>query len=200
MNLCNEASEKYKLPFCYTPPSIRLYTTQNILNEISEDTYGFCIPENQEVLKGEGLFETGSIFLKEFPDDVKFIDSFQEIRRNTNHSSTSHFLGLFLHEWFHNIHLNLMFNKFNKNKISQIDQVRLINKRMQPYSILYRWAIKHSVSNYAKTNEFELFPEVMSKIMADSIDEKTMTLKNNPMDVLKNMPKFIQNYIKRELE
>ena len=197
--LCSEASERYKLPFNYVPPSIRLYSSKNILNEVSEDTYGFCIPEKQKVLDGEGLFETGSVFLREFPDDVKFIDSFQELRRNTNHSSTSHFLGLFFHEWFHNVHLNLLFDRFNKNKISQIDQVRILDKKMQPFNIIYRFAVKHSLSDYASTNEFELFPEILSKIMTESINENTMTLKNNPMDVFKTLPKFIQKYMNKEL-
>ena len=199
LNLCCEASEKYKLPFNYVPPSIRLYTPQNLCEE-DENTHGLCISERQKVLKDEGIFDTGSVFIENFPDDIRVIDMFQELRRDTNHSSTSHFLGLFLHEWFHNVHLNLLFDRFNRNRTSQIDQIRRLDKQMQPYNIIHRWAIKHSVSTYGSENKFELFSEVMSKIMADSIDENTMTLKGNPMEVLKTLPRFIQNYINDELK
>ena len=199
INLCQEAFEKYKLPFNYVPPSIRLYKFEDVLDDVSKDTNGFCISEKQKVLKDEGIFDTGSIFIKELSDDIKYIDSFQELRRSSNHSSTSHFLGLFLHEWFHNIHLNLLFEKFNKNKTSEIDQVRILDKKNQPYNIIYRWAIKHSISDYASTNEFEMFPEVLSKLMANATGKDGISLKRNPMDELKNYPKFIQNYINREM-
>ena len=200
LHLCEEACEKYKLPFCYVPPSIRLYKPENVVDEISKDTNGFCIPEKQKVLKDEGLFDTGSIFIKELPDNINSIDLIQEEKRNTKHSSTSHFLALFFHEWFHNVHLNLLYDRFNKNKMSQIEQVRILNKSSQRYDFIHRMAINYSVSHYASTNALELFSEIMSVLMAKAIDSESMTLKNNPLDGLAKFPRFIQKYIDKELK
>ena len=60
--------------------------------------------------------------------------------------------------------------------------------------------IEKSLGQYAYKTRMELFSESMVKLMTDVIAPDTMSLKQNPLDNLKKMPKFIQKFIKQEIE
>ena len=60
--------------------------------------------------------------------------------------------------------------------------------------------INKTLGAYASTSKAELFPEVMTKLFTDSINSDNLSLKSNPLDGLYKYPRFVQRFIKGELE
>lgn len=199
INLCQEASDKYRLPFYYCPPSIRLYKPSQLLDDSNLDARGFCTLSAGNILEDEKSFNVGSIFIREIPDSIRNINRVQEQRYRSHISSSSNFLGLFLHEWFHNIHINLIGKKLEEENFDTQDILNFWKNYSQKINIFKKIIIRHQISKYASTSYYELFSEVCTKLLTDSIDQENMTLRNNPMDGLRKMPSFVQKFINKEL-
>ena len=212
INLCSEAYQKYSLPFNYFPPRIRVFEPKDLAFKLDEHVSGFCTQDTGKVLETESSFEPCSIFIKNVPDDIKKIDEQQERKYRKKYSSSPHFLSTFLHEWMHNIHTNIIFYKYgydgdcsyadalynhNQQTRSGLKKIEENDKR---FGFLKNLKIKRSFGYYASTSKAELFPEVMVKLITESIDPKTQSLSQNPIDKLKEYPKFIQKFIKNEIE
>lgn len=213
LNICQDAFNKFSLPFNYLPPRIRVFKPDDLIEPIESNCLGFCITDTDKVLKNEPPFELCSVFLKNQPDDIEYIDNLSEKGFNSGKSSSSHFLAHVLHEWMHNIHLNLIFYKDGYDGKCAYAQEVYNNKNFFPHGLekldwlekdkftsKQKKMVKENIGSYAATSKIELFPEVMVKLITGVIDADTMTLKQNPLDSLKTLPKFVQSFIRKELD
>lgn len=215
INLLEDAYKKYSLPFMYLPPSIYVYDTPELIQtEPNDETYtGFCITDAKEVIKDQKPFDVSAVFIKNQLDDIDYINDLAEKSYGKNVASSDHFTHFIMHELFHAIHLDSIFrnegyegqspyakelykNPYIKNPKGLL-KIDILNTKIFP---LRKGKIENSVGRYAATSRMELFPEVMTKMLTDSINSENLSLDSNPMDLLKNYPKFIQKFIKRELE
>ena len=213
LNLCQDAFNKFSLPLNYLPPRIRVFEPDELIEPVEKNCLGFCITDTDKVLKNEPPFELCSVFFKNQYDDFDYIDNLSELGRKKSKSSSSHFLAHILHEWMHNIHLNLIFYKNGYEGKCPYAKEVYNNKFFFPHGFeKIKWLekdkftsrqkkiIKETIGSYAATSRLELFPEVMVKLITGVIDSNTMTLRQNPMDNLKTLPGFVQSFIKKELE
>lgn len=211
-NLLDEATQKYKLPFSALPPRIRVYNSRELTIPEEEECTGFCLNASDKTLKNHRSFETGSIFLNNMSKDIDFFDKICTESHKVGFSSSDHFMSDVLHEFFHLIHFDIIFKnqgyegscpyaikKYENPNIQNPSGERTILDYSQKLDLFNRLRTHFFVCEYASTSKLELFAEVMTKIFADSIDPKTMTLKNNPMDNLKQYPKFVRSFIEEQL-
>lgn len=202
INLCQEAFRQYGLPLYYLPPSIRVVNKEELTDAKDSENFGFCTWCNEPVVKNEGVSDLGAIYINEFPHEgnIEYFDKLTEKHYLEKQSSTNHFLGKFLHELLHNVHLNLILNKYggavllgdNSNKMEELlkDNIPILTKFQ-----IYRHLGKYACKSYA-----ELFSETMSKMITDSLKKDSLELNTNPMEQLKKYPASIQNFIKTVIE
>ncbi len=192
LNICRQISEKYKLPFDIYPPKIKVYNNQELASY--EDVhFGFCIGEKFKVLKKEPEYPVRSVFIKNIKDSASiFNDSVDKWYKMNIISSDSVFLP-FLHELMHNIHMKLVFDKSGYDK--GLIEMKKMSGQMPSFD---RCIIRDEIGEYASKSKAELFPEVVSKLICESMDEDNIITKN-PMDNLKNLPEFIRSFIKNQI-
>ena len=214
-NILREGYEKYSLPVSYLPPSIYVYNNDELINAFDTNTItGFCITDVDTVIKDQKPFDVSSVFIKNQTDDIDIIDSLAEVSSKIGLSASNHFIKYVMHELFHAIHLDLIFERdgyegespfakqlYQNPYIIYPKGLHTVDKMQEPIKSLYKKnKINKELGSYASTSKAELFPELMTKLFADSIDSDNMSLKSNPMDLLKNYPIFIQRFIKHEIE
>ena len=192
LKICRQISEKYKLPFDIYPPKIKVYNNQELA--FNEDLhFGFCIGEKFKVLKKEPEYPVRSVFIKNIKDSAHiFNESVDDWYKKNIISSDSIFLP-FLHELMHNIHIKLVFDKLGYDK--GLIKMKKMSGQMPSFD---RRIVRDEIGRYASKSEAELFPEVVSKLICESMDEDNVII-NNPMDNLKNLPEFIQSFIKNQI-
>lgn len=107
------------------------------------------------------------------------IDNISDYKFENGSLSTSNFLGIFLHEFSHLAHEEMLLNKFNGSKLAKnLEQTKNL-KQIDEFQ--KRYASKLSdICVYAKTDPFEAIACHMSKIIADCIDNETLMPKTNP--------------------
>ena len=211
-NLLNDGYEKYSLPVSYLPPSIYVYNTKELIKP--EICTGFCISDARKVLKNEKPFDVSSIFIKNQKDSLDEIDNLSELDYLSKLHTSNHFIQYVLHEFFHAIHFNSIFQRFGyegespfakelyKNpSIEHPQGLHAIDKLSHPMISLYKnFSIYKNFGLYSTISKIELFADAMTKMFTDSINPDNLSLDLNPMDLLKNYPKFVQKFIKKELE
>ena len=214
MSLCQEAYLKYSLPFAYLPPKIRIFKPERLEEHMNKACLGFCITDTDKILKDEPPIELCSIFYRNLLDDITYLNILAEKDYQFQRASSNNFLSSMMHEWFHNIHLNLIFYKrgyesncaygqevYKNIKIPKKEGLKRINFLIHDeITNSEKKQIEKSLGQYAYKTRMELFSESMVKLMTDVIAPDTMSLKQNPLDNLKKMPKFIQKFIKQEIE
>lgn len=215
-NLLEEGAKKYSLPTTYLPPSIYVYNNDELINATFDTSKvtGFCITDVDTVIKDQKPFDVSSVFLENQTDDIDIIDILAEVSSKIGLSASNHFIKYVMHELFHAIHLDLIFKREGYEGKSPFAKqlywnpyiiypkgLYTIDKLQRPIkSLSKRNKINKNLGSYASTSKAELFPEVMTKIFTDSINPDNLSLKSNPMDLLKDYPKFIQRFIKQEME
>jgi hypothetical protein len=95
------------------------------------------------------------------------------------HSSTDHFLGTFIQEASHNAHLvraskNIGGNSL-KDRIKLFEDEQIVKEYQQKYGKKLA-----QISTNALKNPFEAVASDMSKIIAESLDPKTLNITKNP--------------------
>ena len=211
-NILNEISEKYKLPFDFVPYAIRLYRTKELEKPFS--FFAFTINDSGKVLKNEPSFIGGSIFVNNFGSGIFENNFITNIDYMKGRRSSSHFLANTFHEWFHVIHMDLMYKKYGYEGECPILRKEYHkectnNKGLKKYESLAKRDLsevpkefKKYVGRYAiKSNSMlETFAELMTKITTEALDKDLNVIKN-PLDNLpKNMPKDIKYELERLLD
>ena len=199
VNLCQEAFEKYNLPFNILPPTIKVLEKKSLVSPEDAKYFGLCTWSNMQIEKNDGYSKLGSIYINQLPvDDIKIFDKDADSLFQKRILSTDHFLGRFLHELIHNIHLNLLIAKSNLTDNFDLEKhVDFLTNEDLP--LLNKLMVKTRIGEYASTSHAELFPEVIVKMVTDSLKENSLELKNNPLDKLKDYPKTIQKFVESEL-
>jgi len=213
-DILNDISNKYKLPFDSQPLYIRVFKNRELVDMPSQPADGFCITDTKKVIKSEGPFVGGSIFFKSPVFDSVILES---MRGNNDYSrkycSSSHFLRIPMHEWFHNIHLNLIYKKYGydgicpvmkkmypNKKPSGLEKAKEIDSNLyilpEDKAYIEKYLGKYSV---AEGSLFEIFAELMTKITTQSLDKNLNVIKN-PLDNLPNdLPKFFRKFLENTL-
>lgn len=210
-NLLLEAAEKFRLPFQILPPNIRAFDLSELIEPVEENCTGFCLTESDNIIKKLPAFETASVFYRNNPDNIDFYDNIAENSHKFGFSASGHFLSKILHELFHSIHINLIYNEFgyegncpltkeifNKG-IKHPCGLKKVHEMNTAFNKENTELIKKSVGNYAAQSKMELFSEVLTKITTDCIDDE-MSLTSNPIEKLGNYPEPINMFIKNELK
>lgn len=203
VNVCQEAYSRFGLPFHFLPPTINIFNTDELIDKKDSDCFGFCTWGKIPVLKNQPESDLGSIYIngKDKFNDIKYFDELSDKEFADKRLCTNHFLGRFLHEIFHNIHLNLLINKHGLDFCYDENGDGILkDKLMQKVSVKDQITAIMSIGRYASKSYLELFSEILAKIVTESLDSETLELKNNPMDNLKNIPASLSKFIKKELE
>lgn len=202
INICQEAFKRFSLPFNYLPPSIEVYSKNELVNEEHNKYFGFCAWGNFPIIKDKELSDLGGIYINACPhnNDIAYYDKLAERDYEKGIISSNHFIGRFLHELFHNIHLNIIIDRFGANscfdeKNGKVNEILEKNMSIQDRILSTLFVGKYSSKSY-----LELFSEMLTKMVTDSLDYHSLELTNNPMDNLKKFPKPLQKFIKKELE
>ncbi len=211
-NILEEASEKFHLPFKFLPPNVRVFDLHELTEPVEETCTGFCIGETNKIIKNEPPFLSTSVFLRNNPDNIDFYDTIAEDSYKSGYSASNHFLSKVLHELFHSIHLNLIYQKFGYEGDCEITREAYKNsKALFPSGLKYANSMNkippiedmpiifRFLGRYAAKSKMELFAETLTKLTAECVDEKTLELKTNPLNKLKNYPTCISKYVKGEL-
>lgn len=201
LNIFEDLSRKFKFPFDVIPPRIRTFNCEELVGQIHSDK--FCLADTRKVLKNDLPFEMRSIFFKN--KTIREIDNEVEQEYYKNNRSSSYFLADFIHEWLHNIHLHILFERYgyegncpyckllyNNNlqcglgKIEQLSTNVFTNEEKNMLQLF--------LGNYAaKSNSImEVFAEVWTQLITENINDKKLLLENHPFKNLSRYPKFIQ--------
>lgn len=212
-DILDNIASKYKLPFDFLPPAIRAYQESNLAVGTANNCDGFCIIDTKRVLKDEPSFIGNSIFFNDINKSALKVNLKSIFDGMTKIISASHFLHTFLHEWFHCIHQNLIFQKYGyegncpvlKEQYSKQGACGLdiLSKHDILFDALFNYQedVGKLISDYAAEYCFksEIFAELMSMITAKSLDRKLNPTKN-PLDNLpKNLPLCIKNMVEELL-
>ena len=211
-NLITEAKEKYNFLSGFLPQYIRAYKPEELSLKES-DLADFCISGSKDVLKKEAPYPATSIFYVKgwFNSSARMINFFMELSHLVKTSSSNHFLHDYLHELIHAMHIDAIYKKYGLEEDNDYARELYPNKNPSGYKHILemgeynfskeeRKQITPIFGRYATTNKLELFAEVVTKMFVDSIDKKTMTLKSNPLEQLKNYNIFIRKFIQQELK
>ena len=206
-NILSDIAGKYKLPFDFVPPSIRVFR-QNELIDKTDRAIAFCNIDTKKVLKGEEPFIGTSVFMGEENNNIPRIEFLLMKSRLRGNKKTSHFLSVTLHEWFHCIHENLIFNKhgyegncpilksrYGKEGANGLDVISVqTNLPFLPFGN----DLKKEIGGNAASSRsmFEVFAELMTRITVEALDKKVNVVKN-PMD---NMPEKLPKFYKNKIE
>lgn len=89
--------------------------------------------------------------------------------KKVNHSSTGHFLSVFIHEFIHSAHLSNLEKRFGSKSSS------LMHKFQKDFTNKDTIAlIKKETSNYGSTKPCEMIAEEMTELVANSLNPKTL--------------------------
>lgn len=204
-NILSEIAEKYKLPFDYKPPAIRAFHSSDLIEKSDRKAVGFCIPDTKSVLKNEPPYIGGSIFMNKSKNGIFWNNLCSDYEYLTGWHSSPHFLATTLHEWFHCIHMNLIYKqkgyegecpvlkqKYYKEGAGGLDTI-LTQSLLGVSSNVVKF-----IGNYAffSRSMLEVFAELMTKITTEALNKDLKVIKN-PLD---NIPKDFPKEYKHEIE
>lgn len=212
-NILNEISEKYKLPFDFLPFSIRAYKDKDLAIESVKKCRGFCNTDTKKILKDEPPFIGMSLFFNNsFLKSPIYFDINTTIDGFLNYLSSPHFLQIFLHEWFHCIHNNLIYKKHGYEGNCPVLRAKYYKPKAKGLYITqdkdvitrsflnpkFRTRISELVGKYAEDPCLysEFFAELMTKITTKSLNSDLKPVQN-PLD---NIPKELPSQLKRYIE
>ena len=143
-------------------------------------------------------------FYKYYNTDAQFSNNKINLLYKNHKRSSSHFLSDAIHEWTHNVHLALICKKNGFDFFNPNDKLYTkITDEMNNYrpNKKTKKQIFETLGNYATTanSKMEIFTEGLTKIITESLDEKTLNIKRNPMDALLSMPKNIRIFIENQI-
>ncbi len=193
--------------FKISTPNIMIYSKKDL--DFEFEGYGFCLPETQLVIKNKSPFETGSVFY-ENENSLENLNEKIEKSFNNNKRSSSHYLAPFIHEILHERYIDFIYSKYgyegncpytqkkytkgqNNNglKVMQILQNKIFSQ--EENNIISN--ILGSYSSYPKNQYHEVFAETFTKLICDSLSDKTSLPIKNPLDKLKKYPIEFLNII-----
>lgn len=107
------------------------------------------------------------------------IDEIADINYLIGHSSTDHFLGTFIQEASHNAHLVRVSKKIGGDSL--VEKIKLFDNEQTTKEYLQKCGKKLAqISTCALKNPLEAVASDMSKIIAESLDPKTLNTTKNP--------------------
>lgn len=174
-------SKQFKLPFNATPKRLRVYNPDDLIKPTN--TLGFCIPDTKLVLKSEPPFELRSIFFAQHELSLKELDNIAEQKYSEGLISSNHFLHEFIHEWSHNIHLDSLYKKFGYEGACPYGKKMYFKNNQNNSGLDIISKMQEQIPN-----PFEIVAETYSKLICNSLDEKTLLPKKNPFEDLKKQP------------
>lgn len=206
LNIFEELNEKYNLPFSALPTNIRVYNEENLISRKMGGN--FCISDSGLVLKRHKPFPLRSIFMMNL-NNAKEIDKEIEKQFLRRQRSSSHFLSEVIHEWSHNIHLDLIYKKFGYNGKCPFAKSLYPVSKEKIYNDIFINNNEQNIQNeiyntlgaYAQqsNSKKEIFAECLAQIITNSIDCNSLKILKNPLDNLTRMPKTIRTFLEKEL-
>ncbi len=206
-NILYDLSEKFKLPFDFVPYAVRVYENKELCKP--GEYRAFSINDTGKILTDEPSFIGGSIFFNSNHSGLFQSNQLADKDYKNGRRSSSHFLTNTLHEWFHTIHMDLMYKKLGyegecpilrdeyhkegvNNGLTEYERLSNVDLKDLPESF------KRYIGSYAieENSLLEVFAELMTKITTDSLDKNLNVIKN-PLD---NLPKDLPEKVKFELE
>lgn len=111
--------------------------------------------------------------------DWENIDEIADKNYLIGHSSTDHFLGTFIQEVSHNAHLVRASKKIGGTSL--LEKIKLFDNEQMAKEYQQKYGKKLAqISSYALKNPFEAVASDMSKLIAESLDPKTLNTTRSP--------------------
>jgi len=206
-NVLSDIAGKYKLPFNFVPPAIRVFKHEELIDK-NDKALAFCNIDTKKVLKEEEPFVGTSVFMGEENSNIPLMEFLLLKGKIIGSKKTAHFLSVALHEWFHCIHENLIFKKFGYEGSCPILSERYGKEGAKGLDVIsiqtnlpflpFGKVLQKEVGRYAASSRsmFEVFAELMTRITVEALDKNINVIKN-PLD---NMPKKLPYFYKRKIE
>ncbi len=211
LNIFEELSVRYKLPFDALPPRIRCFNSDKLVSKNIGNA--FCITDTKKIFVDESPFEMRSIFIKHIDSCINDAKKIYKDYKN-NLRSSGHFLSQGIHEWCHNIHIDKIMKTYGYDGNSQNLQIYYNKKTIsnpQGLQVIFNFnkpikdscnkqEIINSIGTYAATSKMEFFAEFLTKLITDSLNSKTILPSCNPMDKLYKYSNHLQKLFKTLFE
>ena len=208
LNIFEELSERFNLPFQALPPQIRVYANKETVDK-KFFTRNMCLLDLSPVFKKEPLYELRSI-LAENKSATK-VNNEVNVTYRAHMQSSSHFLSDVIHEWMHNIHFDLIYKKYGysgrsllgkKLYPSQKPTGKKVMKRYDQYrpDELKRRPIYETLGAYSTRShsKLEIFAESFTKVITEALD-KNLNVTRNPLDGIVTFPQILKKFIESQL-
>ncbi len=101
--------------------------------------------------------------------DWSSIQEYMLRAKRSNHSSTGHFLDVFIHEFMHNVHFLNLQQRYGKDGIDVMHKLQREFTNKNTIAV-----IKKETSNYGATCPTEMIAEEMTELVVDSLNPKTI--------------------------
>lgn len=199
--------------FNFKFPQFRVYKQNQLINNIPN--LAFCLPESQLVLKEESPFKTGSIFYKQV-ESIEQMDDIIDSDYKNGKRSSGHFLAEIVHEIMHGIFIDKIYKKygydgecpFTKEKYPikdlGVSGVAIMKElQVKSFSKEENNTIREFLGEYSthsKNQYHEVFAEFFTKLICDTLSEKTAMPVKNPKDEIKKYPKEFLSIITKVLQ
>ncbi len=116
-NIFDHLNTKYKMGLSF-PTTINVIDFNKVTYKEIRDgmktgnaPVGLQIFDTTEILPGK-IFPLRSLFFRSDIKDINCISNMADYNKKEGFWSTSHFLGIFIHEWCHNAHIDYLYRKF----------------------------------------------------------------------------------------
>lgn len=97
------------------------------------------------------------------------IQDYMMYAKRINHTSTGHFLDVFIHEFMHSAHLSNLQKRYGKNGSSVMREFQKDFTNKDTIAM-----IKKETSDYGSTKPCEMIAEEMTELVVDSLNPKTL--------------------------
>ena len=149
--------------------------------------------------KDKPVFYSGTIFLPEEINSLEKMNSDIELMHSNKLLSSNHFLHNFVHEWVHSIFSKLIKSRTFLGSYSYDNTMRTFE--LQKLTEKEKQLVADNISVYPTKCKEGQYPEVLAeswtKFICESLSDDCTTFKQNPVDVLKSMPKEFQELLKK---
>lgn len=147
-----------------------------LLKDLSGTWYSKCLgicctsPFDADIYrKFGGSFPLKSVIMNATQDWSSIQDYMLEAKRR-NHTSTGHFLDVFIHEFMHSAHLTNLEKRYGAKEGGKF--MRKFQKDFTNKDTIAM--IKNETSNYGATKPCEMIAEEMTELVVDSLNPRTL--------------------------
>jgi len=176
-----------------------IYVFNENASPFYHQNYFFVNTTNIKPEKGKPIFEPGTVFINNSINSLEELNTNNDLMRDKNLFSSSHFLYNVIHEWLHATFINITKSRaflgtYYFDKTMQNYEVQKLNDKEKE---LVSDVISTYPANCKNSQYSEVFAESWTKFICESLSEDCTSFIKNPLDILKSTPIEFQNLLQK---